>query len=442
MPQTPPRPNLVLIDCHDLGRHLACYGHGTVPSDALDLLAQQGVLFEQAYATAPQCSPSRAALYTGRHAHHVGMLGLAHPPFDWRLHEGVRHLAHYLGEAGWSTAHVGVQHVTRDTPERIRALGFQHHAASHTDAATTAAAAVDVVRSATAPYFLNVGFLEPHRDDRGRFKTQPPRSERGVEVPPYLPDNDASRDEMAEVQGAIAAMSEGVGRILAAIDERGDAEDTWVVFTTDHGLAMPRAKATMYDPGLGVSLIMRWPAAGLVGGRRLAPLVSHVDLVPTLLDGLGLPPVEGLHGRSYWPLLRGEAEAANTMVFAEKTFHTAYEPMRAVRTERYKLIAHFEVDIMNVPGDVLRSPITATMIDEIVRERPHLELYDLVDDPQERHNLIDDPAHAATRAALTRALVDWMRQTDDPLLAGPVASPYRHATLEKLGLDPSGRPTP
>ncbi len=440
MSDAPQRTNLVLIDCHDLGRHLACYGHPTVPSDALDALALQGLLFEQAYATAPQCSPSRAALYTGRHAHDVGMLGLAHAPFDWRLHDGVRHLAHYLGEAGWATAHVGVQHVIRDTPDHVRSLGFHHHAASHTDAATTAAAAVDVVRSATRPYFLNVGFLEPHRDAHGRFKSQPPRAERGVEVPSYLPDTPAAREEMAEVQGAIAAMSEGVGRILAAIDERDDRDDTWVVFTTDHGLAMPRAKATMYDPGLGVALVMRWPAAGIAGGRRLDAMVSHVDLLPTLLDGLGLGVPDGLHGRSHWPLLQGAAAPANAMVFAEKTFHTAYEPMRAVRTVRHKLIAHFEVDIMNVPGDVMRSPITATMVDEIVRERPHLELYDLVADPEERHNVIDDPAHADVAHELARALVAWMRDTGDPLLDGPVASPYRHATLAKLGLGPDGHP--
>jgi arylsulfatase A-like enzyme len=434
------RPNLVVIDCHDLGRHLACYGHPTVPSDALDALAAEGVLFERAYATAPQCSPSRAALYTGRHAHDVGMLGLAHAPFDWALHADVRYLAHYLRDAGWSTAHVGVQHVAHDTPANVRALGFDHHAAAHADAATAAAAAVEVVRSATGPYFLNVGFLEPHRDAQGRFRAQPPRGERGVEVPPYLPDRAESREELAELQGAIAAMAEGVGRILAAIDERGDRDDTWVVFTTDHGLAMPRAKATMYDAGIGVALIMRWPAAGIVGGRRSDAMVSHVDLVPTLLEGLGIDVPDGLHGRSYWSVLRGEASVHQRLVFAEKTFHTAYEPMRAVRGERYKLIANLEVDIMNVPGDVLRSPIAATMIDEIVRERPPLELYDLLEDPEERRNRIDDPELADVAAELKRELVAWMRRTSDPILTGPVPSPYRHATFAALGLAPDGAP--
>ena len=436
----PRRPNLVVIDCHDLGRHLSCYGHPTVPSDALDALAAEGVLFERAYATAPQCSPSRAALYTGRHAHDVGMLGLAHAPFDWALHDDVRYLAHYLRDAGWSTAHVGVQHVTHDTPPHVRALGFDQHAAAHADAATTAGAAVDVVRHATAPYFLNVGFLEPHRDAQGRFRDQPPRSERGVEVPSYLPDTAVAREELAELQGAIAAMAEGVGRILAAIDERGDRDDTWVVFTTDHGLAMPRAKATMYDAGIGVALIMRWPAAGIVGGRRSEAMVSHVDLVPTLLEGLGIVVPEGLHGRSYWPVLRGEATAHHRLVFAEKTFHTAFEPMRAVRGDRYKLIANLEVDIMNVPGDVLRSPIAATMVDEIAHERPPLELYDLIEDPEERRNRIGDPALAGVAEELKRELVAWMRRTNDPILSGPVPSPYRRAALAALGLASDGGP--
>lgn len=432
-----PPANLIVIDCHDLGRHLACYGHGTVPSDALDALAGDGVLFEQAYATAPQCSPSRAALYTGRHAHHVGMLGLAHPPFGWHLHDDVRHLAHHLLAAGYQTAHVGVQHVTRDTPERVRALGFQHHAASHADAATTASAAVEVLRTASRPYFLNVGFLEPHRDERGRFLTHPADASRGVEVPAYLPQTPEAREELAQLQGAIAAMDDGVARILAAIAARDDADDTWLVFTTDHGLALPRAKASMYDPGLGVALVMRWPAAGLVGGRRTRAMVSHVDLVPTLLEGLGLDVPEGLHGRSYWSLLRAGGDGPHQrFVFAEKTFHTAYEPQRAVRTERYKLIANLEVDIMNVPGDVLRSPITPQMIDEIVRERPPLELYDVGLDPGERHNRIDDPALAPVAASLRRALLTWMHDTDDPILRGPVASPYHHAAMAALRAAP------
>jgi arylsulfatase A-like enzyme len=362
------------------------------------------------------------------------MLGLAHPPFDWRLAPDARYLAGYLQEAGWRTHHVGVQHVIRDEPERVRSLGFDHHAASHEQASVVADAACRVLAEARGPWFLNVGFLEPHRDERGRFERHPPYDADGVEVPGYLPDTPEARAEMADVQGAIAAMDRGVGRILAALAARDDAEDTWVVFTTDHGLALPRAKATMYDPGLGVALLMRWPARRLVGGRTIEALTSHVDLVPTVLEGLGLAAPDGLHGRSLWPLLRDEAQRHHEAVFAEKTFHTAYEPQRSVRTERYKLIANLEVDILNVPGDVLRSRVTPAMVDEIAVERPPLELYDLADDPEERRNRVGDPELADVEAALKRELVAWMRRTDDPVLRGPVGSPFRDAALRALGL--------
>jgi arylsulfatase A-like enzyme len=431
---TTARPNLLMIDCHDLGRHLACYGQHAVPSDAIDALAADGVRFTQAFCTAPQCSPSRASLYTGRHAHDVGMLGLAHAPFNWRLRPDARYLAGVLKDAGWSTHHVGVQHVAPDHPDEVAALGFDSHAASHAPAAAVADAATNVLEQHEGPFFLNIGFEEPHRDANGRFKDHPPYDARGVDIPPYLPDRPEVREEMAELQGAIYAMDQAVGRILRALRARNDANNTWVVFTTDHGLALPRAKATMYDPGLGVALIMRWPAAGLTGGRTLDRLTSHVDVVPTLLDGLGVPAPDGLHGRSAWSDLTDQGASDADMVFAEKTFHTAYEPMRAVRDGRYKLIANLEVDIMNVPGDTLRSPITASMVDEIAQERPPVELYDLQNDPGERVNLADDPAHAAVRARLTAALTAWMRDTHDPVLSGPVGSPYRTAALQALGL--------
>ena len=428
------RPSLILIDCHDLGRHLGCYGHASVPSDAVDALAADGVRFANAYCTAPQCSPSRASLYTGLHAHDAGMLGLAHPPFDWRLRPGARYLAAYLQEAGWRTHHVGVQHVVRDTPDRVRSLGFDTHAAPHAEASVVADEAVRTIRESDGPFFLNVGFEEPHRDANGRFEDHPPFDARGVEIPAYLPDTPEARAEMAALQGAIHAMDRGVARIVDAAERRADAADTWIVFTTDHGLALPRAKASMYDPGLGVAMVMRWPARGLIGGRTVDALTSHVDLVPTILEGLGLETPGGLHGRSVWPLLDGQTGRHHEAVFAEKTFHTAYEPQRAVRTERYKLIANLEVDVMNVPGDVLRSPVTAQMVDEIATERPPLELYDLATDPDERDNRIGDPALAPVEADLKRQLVAWMRHTRDPILDGPIASPYHHAARRALGL--------
>jgi N-sulfoglucosamine sulfohydrolase len=424
--------NLIMIDCHDLGQHLGCYGWRTVPSAHIDALAERGVRFANSFCTAPQCCPSRAALYTGRHAHANGMFGLAHPPFNWRLHPDEVHLGRRLQDAGYATAQIGVQHVTDQVERAIQRLGFQQVWMAD-DAAEVAALVVDYLKNIPrSPFFLNIGFLEPHRDADGYFKQAPPDSSLGVEVPPYLPQTPEARDEFAELQGVIGHMDQAIGSIWAALESAGLLEDTWLIFTTDHGLAMPRAKSTMYDPGIEAALIMYGEPFGLTGGRVYDELISNVDIVPTILDMLGIAVPDNLHGQSFAGLLRGEPYQPREYVFAEKSFHTAYEPQRAIRTGRYKLIWNAEVDIINVAGDVRHSSIYPQMIDQITVERPPLELYDLQIDPLEHHNRIDDADYAGIANELRQTLHDWMRQTGDPLLDGPISSPYYDRALSLL----------
>lgn len=433
------RPNVLFFTSHDLGRHLGCYGQPTVSSPALDRLAQEGILFENSFCTAPQCSPSRAALHTGRHAHSVGMLGLAHNPFNWRLHPGEKHIARLLAEAGYDTGLCGVQHLTRS--QDAADLGYAFYDATDAlqpapELAERAAAFLRDPGRHQRPFYLEVGFFETHRPyDWGGAA---PDDRLGVQVPAYLPDSSEARAEFAALQGAVRRMDQAVGRILHVLDEAGLAGNTWVIFTVDHGLAMPRAKCTLYDPGLATALIMRLPAAGNgFAGRRFSELISHVDVVPTLLEGLGLPLPTNLHGRSFWPLLRGQSYQPNRLVFAEKTFHTAYEPMRGLRTERHKFIANFEVDtLVNVPDDVRLSPIYPQMLAELAGQRHYFELYDLEEDPGERVNLAPRPELQPLLDDLKDQLLDWMVRTGDPLLEGPVASPYYRqavALLRKQG---------
>jgi N-sulfoglucosamine sulfohydrolase len=220
-------------------------------------------------------------------------------------------------------------------------------------------------------------------------------------------------------------MDAGVGRILAALDKLGLTESTCVVFVTDHGAAMPRAKCTLYDPGIEVALLWRWPAKGLDGGRVVSQLVSNVDVTPTLLAGLDLPLPAGVEGRSLWPLLQGSADRVRDEVFAEKTFHTYYEPMRAIRTNRYKLIVNFEISTrVDVPSDIRQSPIYPLMQAEFDAVRAPIEVYDVLADRWERRNLAGSAELAPVEADLRARLLAWMRATKDPLLDGPVASPY------------------
>ncbi|MBN1147007.1 MAG: sulfatase [Anaerolineales bacterium] len=425
-------PNLIMIDCHDLGQHLGAYGWKTVPSENLDGLAARGVRFENSFCTAPQCSPSRAALYTGRYAHANGMFGLAHSPFNWRMHPGEKHLAQYLRDAGYTTALIGVQHVTVHQVEEIQALGFQQVWQEESPPKVAGQVEAYLKQKPEKPFFLSIGFMSPHRDRQGLFKQAPPDSHLGVEVPPYLPQTPEARHEFSELQGVIQEMDAAVGRIWTTLVDLDLLDDTWVIFTTDHGLAMPRAKCTLYDPGIRTALIMYARPFGLVGGQTYTELISNVDLLPTILEMLGLVVPEQIQGQSFAKLLRQEAYQRREKLFAEKTFHTAYEPQRAIRTHRYKLIWNVEAGIINVPGDVMRSPIFPQVIQEVVVERPPFELYDLRNDPLESDNVIDKPEFFPIGADLKAQLYQWMQETGDPILKGPVGSPFYYASLEAL----------
>jgi N-sulfoglucosamine sulfohydrolase len=359
------------------------------------------------------------------------VLGLAHAPFGWRLAPQVRHTAQILANAGYTSTLVGMQHlIDRGSAQELGYSTVLPVAPAYEEADAALAQMRELSRS-EKPFYLEVGFEEPHRPYD--FGGAQPDANLGVAVPGYLPDAAETRRDLAAFQGAIRQMDSGVGRILAGLDELGIAQATCVIFATDHGAAMPRAKCTLYDPGIEVALLLRWPSAGLAGGRVISDMVSNVDVTPSLLEGLGVRAPSNLQGHSFWPRLTGAAYSPRLAVFAEKTFHTYYEPMRAVRTDRHKLIVNFEISTrVDVPPDVRESPIYPLMLSELDGVRPQTELYDLQADPWEHNNLAGTPAHASTEADLRGRLLDWMRSTRDPLLEGPVASPYYTDVLALL----------
>jgi arylsulfatase A-like enzyme len=413
---------------HDIGRHLHCYGVASVASPNLDLLAAGGVRFERAFATAPQCSPSRASLATGLYPHNNGVMGLAHAGFDWELEPSTPHAAAIFSGLGFESHLFGSQHVSLH-PDR---LGFDHmHSPGHEDGNATGriiAAAVEQLLKATPGerrLFLEINFEETHRPYAGSGS-----SSQGLVVPAYLPAGPEAVAELTALQGAIAAMDAAVGHVLDALDRSGRAENALVIFTTDHGLAMPRAKCTLYDPGLEVALIVRWPGGGFSGEVTRGELVSNIDVLPTLLEAAGADPPAGIQGRSLLPVLRGGAYEPRDAIFAEKTFHSYYDPMRCIRTEHHKFIRNFETAFaVEVPGDIQQGAIFRADPSRYSTDRASvIELYDLDSDPLEEHNLAGSPAVAAVEQQLSAKLWSWMRETDDPLLRGPIPSPrYRRA---------------
>ena len=431
MSSTPP--NIVLIVSHDTGRYLQPYGHQMVTPN-IQRLADQGLLFRQAFAAAPVCSPSRAAMLTGRWPHCNGMLGLAHRGFG--LADPSQHILHTLRDAGYWTAMVGEQHVSAHPEE----LGYDlvGHADT-TQVHDVAPAAVALLRDRPRePFFLSVGFFETHRD---YFEPTSVRDALYSLPPANLPDTPVTRRDMAAFKQSARALDHGVGAVLGALDEQGIADETIVILTTDHGIPFPGAKATLSDRGLGVTLIVRGPG-GFHGGRVNDALVSGIDLFPTLCDLIGIGIPDHVQGRSLVPAVRGDTRDVNDAVFAELTYHAAYDPQRAIRTRRHKYVRRWGERDLPVLPNIDDSPSKDLLLQHGLAEtpRPREELYDLLFDPNEAHNLAEDPHHADVRADLRAQLEAWMTTTDDPLLEGSVTAPPGAEVNDAAGSSPSETP--
>lgn len=426
-------PNVVLVHSHDLGRQIGCYDrHVETPN--LDALAGEGAVFENHFVTAPQCSPSRGSLHTGRFPHVNGLMGLAH--HGWGLDEDVATMPELLADAGYETHLFGLQHVTDDP----RDVGFQHDH-SQWDVTPSSAALLEATRARhvadtvetvlaadayAEPFFASVGFFEAHRievDGIFRFDdgSYDPADPSDVVCPPFIPEGPGVREDLAELEGMVAAIDDAVGRVVDALDDSGLREETLVLFTTEHGIAFPRAKGCCYDGGIEAALVARLPGV-IDPGSRHDELLSNVDVLPTVLDLVDGADPGDVDGRSFLPLLTNDEYLPREEVFAEQTWHDQYNPMRAVRTERYKYVRNF----WHLPAVTLTNDVFVSRAGREVREeyysadRPYEELYDLESDPNERTNLAGEAAYESVRAELEHRLVAWMRRTDDPLLDGPV----------------------
>lgn len=413
----PDYPNILYLHSHDTGRWVEPYGY-PVQTPNIQKLAEEGVLFRKAFCAAPTCSGSRACLLTGQYAHSNGMTGLAHRGFP--LKDYRHHIVHTLHELGYWSALVGEQHISKK-PEVIGYDEVIKIDTSHVDDVTPVT--LDILSGRLRqPFFLSVGFFETHREF---FHPSSPKKANYVLPPPNLPDTPQTRQDMAAFHASARSLDQGVGTVLDALDAAGIAENTLVICTTDHGLAFPGCKATLYDRGLGVMLILRGPG-GFWGGKASDALVSHIDLFPTVCDLVGVSPhPEWLQGKSLLPLVTGQADEIRDTIFAEKTYHVAYEPERCVRTHRWKYIRRFDDYLWPVLANTDDSPSKDLLLAHGWAERsiPTEQLYDLIFDPNEAHNLVNEPAVASVLAELRERLQTWMHETQDPLLDGPVPAP-------------------
>jgi N-sulfoglucosamine sulfohydrolase len=444
-----PKRNILLIIADDQGYDLSCCG-GHVKTPALDDLAAQSTLFTQGYATVSSCSSSRSTLYTGLYSHTNGMYGLAHDVHNFSLLDDIKTLPWMLQQSGYRTALVGKKHVKPDSLLPYDAW-LAPELPGIRDVAAMGHLAGQWMRAQDRPFFLTVGYSDPHRDARdfGNSRKWPeverriyPPSE--VLIPSHLPDLPGVREDLAQYYESVSRLDSGVGILLRELREAGHEKDTLVIYLSDNGRPFPGAKDNLYEPGLHLPLIIRSPDQAAHDVRN-ASLVSWIDVAPTILDWAGVsPPADyryaPLPGRSLLPILGQTDSPGFDRIFATHSFHeiNQYYPMRSVRTRHYSYFLNLEPSLaVPVASDVQQSPSWKAIIGtpgaklgkrtlDSFTHRPSEELYDLNADPDEIVNIASDLSHATVMAEMRKQLKDWRAATHDPWLEG-ITDPFGHA---------------
>ena len=425
------KPNVVLLISHDTGKMYGSYGYNTVDMPNFEKLARQSVVFDHCFCTTPLCAPARGALTTGRYPHQNGMNGL---PGDavggWDMVEKERHLANVFKHNGYRTVLCGFEHETAEMfsvgfEEGIHGIGFLNNGGDADFLGAGKAVTQWFQRNPGAgvdtPFYLQIGSPDTHRD---WDYVAGPYDEKGVWKAPYLIDAPEVRHEMALQQAACNHLDAGLGRILDALEKQGVLHNTIFAVTTDHGIDFPRAKGTLFDPGVEVGLFMRYDNGNWAKNVHCEKLASHVDVYPTLLEACGIPVPGGTAGASFLSTLQNPADPApiRDTVYLEKTYHDNYDPMRGLRTGRYKYVLNFDAQTM-YDVRIATAPRYNWFKFPVLKAHRE-ELYDLQADPVESDNLAANPAFDTLRLAFKKQLADWMKQTNDPLLDGPMPSPY------------------
>jgi arylsulfatase A-like enzyme len=350
------------------------------------------------------------------------MIGLAHRGFA--LNDMGMHLANYLAQQKYETALCGVQHEARGADkigyhkllqqERGNSQYISGPEAYDLDSAGKAAAYLTERARKEGNFFLAFGMINTHR----KFPDPEGRVDQAYVQPPYpLYDNQTNREDMAAFIASAAIVDRCVGIVTEALKKTGLDKNTLLIFTTDHGIAFPHMKCSLYDSGIGVALMVRYPG-NPTAGKATDALVSQIDLFPTLCELCGLPRPGWLDGVSLAPVLNGTAAGVNNEIYSEVTYHAAYEPKRCIRTDRYKLIRHFDYHNQLPPSNTDNGLSKQFMLEAGMFRRPvpREQLFDLWLDPVERENLIEDSAYQEVYRDLSLRLWNWMEKTNDPLL--------------------------
>jgi arylsulfatase A-like enzyme len=417
------KPNILWIVVEDMSLHWSCYGETVIRTPNIDRLAAEGARFMNAFVTGPVCSPSRSAMITGMYqttigAHHHRS---SYPGSKIHLPQRIKLVPEYFKERGYYTVNGGPK-TTVYHPE----LGHSDKKLGKTDYNFVWDPAIYddndwKNRASGQPFFAQIQL----RGGKHRGAKVPnPVDPADVKIPPYYPDHPVIREDWARYLNSAIHLDIQVGEILKRLEDEGIADSTAVFLWTDHGISHARGKQFLYDEGIQVPLIVRWPGVIKPGTMR-NDLVSHIDIAATSLYMAGTPIPDYMQGRS----LFGPARKPRHYIFvARDRCDETLDCIRCIRTERHKYIRNFYPDRSHLQPNrykegkqiikTIRRLFVEGKLDPIqarvlVPTRPVEELYDLENDPQEINNLADSPQHGNTLKRMGAILMKHMLETND-----------------------------
>ncbi len=368
---------------------------------------------------------------------------------DNRLHITERHIAKRLKEDfSYHTALFGVQHeCAHEHLEEVLNCDEKFNTDPWPEASVSADCFEDWVanrKNEEQPFYAQIGFYESHLGSFFDQRDAPNYpyafdDEKGFHIPPHLMDSKETQQAVGTLQGYLKRGDEAIGRILAALKENGLEEETLVVMCVDHGVGLPRAKTTCYDPGTSVAWIVKWPG-NVKENHTINAMVTQIDVLPTLFGILGWKRPSEFQGQNFSEHLEGKTDDERN----EAVFSHMVETIRSVRTKKYKLIRNFRE-----PSPYSQGPLDCALLyNPKARERfefaieegrdlgvfngpqPHVELYDLEKDPNEFNNVADDPEYKEVRDQLNRELWEFLYEHNDFLVNEPARTEWQKITVQ------------
>ncbi|XP_017774623.1 PREDICTED: N-sulphoglucosamine sulphohydrolase [Nicrophorus vespilloides] len=465
--------NVLLIVADDGGFEMGTYRNKIVQTPNLDALAKNSLIFNNAYTSVSSCSPSRAALLTGTPSHQNGMYGLHQGEHHFNSFDDMRSLPKILKDNQIKTGIIGKKHVGpgdvfpfdySQTEENNSILQVGRNITHIKNLAR------EFLSNVTQPFFLYVAFHDPHRcghtnpeygefcqrfgngeEDMGSIPDWSPIHyvPEQIELPYFMPDTMEARKDVAAQYITISRLDQGVGLLLQELKNAGHSNDTLVIYTSDNGIPFPNGRTNLYDSGIAEPMFISSPSHKERKGKVTYSLASLLDITPTVLDWFDINEGNSINnnltGRSLLPLLIKEPQdRSKEIVFASHNLHevTMYYPMRAARTQRYKLIHNINYNApFPIDQDFFLSPTFQDLLNNTrtnqptywyktlkkYYRRPEWELFDLKKDPEELNNVAGKESFKEIYEDLKGRLHEWQKVTKDPWLCAP------HAVYEDKG---------